>query len=57
MRTPGLGERRLSSISGLGGVYFFHDQQSTGTSLCVTAERLSQYLQERTARVVSQAPA
>ncbi len=43
---------RLKSISGQGGVYFFRDQQSSGTSLCLTAERLSQHLEERSARVM-----
>lgn len=48
---------RLKSISGQGGVYFFRDQESSGTSLCLTAERLSQHLEERSARVMDRSAA
>jgi predicted component of type VI protein secretion system len=43
----------LLSISKQGGVYFFGDDQTDETTLCVTATRLSERLQERSARILS----
>lgn len=43
----------VKSISGQGGVYFFHDDDTHDTILCLTAVRLSQYLREGFARILN----